>query len=95
MQRQAHYPRSGAVERLPEGPSEDFQRWEGPDPLVVSHERYRALGGSEAERQQAYVSLFRAPGAGPTRAASGEPGRIVFQGFSVLPPQGRGWLIVF
>jgi putative transposase len=31
----------------------------GADPIVVSHERYRALGGSEAERQQAYRGLFR------------------------------------
>jgi putative transposase len=30
----------------------------GADPMVVSHERYRALGGSEAERQQTYRGLF-------------------------------------
>ncbi len=29
------------------------------DPIVVSHERYRALGSSGAERQQTYRSLFR------------------------------------
>ncbi len=31
----------------------------GADPIIVSHERYRALGGSEAERQQTYMGLFR------------------------------------
>ena len=40
------------------GPATIATRWERP--IVVSHERYRALVGSEAEPQQAYRGLFRA-----------------------------------